>query len=182
MPADHTAPPEARVPNRRQALKTAALATVGTLGGAAALNAVSPFILPGGQVFDTNRSHWAKALPPPNAPLGSDLEADVVVIGGGFTGLSAAYHLRGLLPGRRGAARGLACGNGASGRNGAMVLTMTEDRYIRLGRDPSIDRRLYDFTAGNLPALQALADELGVDCELDCHGALAGPGRARRRR
>ncbi len=82
-------------------------------------------------MIEANRSHWAAALPAANPGLERDIEADVAVIGGGFTGLSAAYCLKRegtkewvvLLEAER-------CGNGASGRNGAMLLTATEDRYM----------------------------------------------------
>lgn len=67
---------------------------------------------------------------------------DVAVIGGGFTELSAAYYLRSkrplrsvlLLEARR-------CGNGASARNGAMLLTLTEDRYMQAGSDFALDKK-----------------------------------------
>ncbi|MES1150796.1 MAG: FAD-dependent oxidoreductase, partial [Dongia sp.] len=41
-------------------------------------------------------SWWRASVtgtPPDYAPLEGDVEADVAIIGGGFTGLSAAYHL-----------------------------------------------------------------------------------------
>ena len=55
------------------------------------------------------------------------------MLGGGFTGLSSAYYIRTLSPQKRVVlleAKG--CGNGASGRNGAMVLNLTDDRYMQL--------------------------------------------------
>ena len=71
------------------------------------------------------------------------LQADVVVIGGGFTGLSAAYYLTQSLPAKKvvllEASR---CANGASGRNGAMVLNL---KHTDVG-DPEVDRRMYQLT------------------------------------
>lgn len=158
---------------RRSFLKRAALVGAGTLGAAAALNSVTPIVLPEKRVFERNTSFWARALPPPAPPLATDLEADVVVIGGGFTGLSSAFYLRKTMPSRRvvllEASR---CGNGASGRNGGMVLTMTEDSYLRLDDDSAMHRRLYELTATNIRELQRLAAEHGIDCELECNGAL----------
>ncbi len=60
----------------------------------------------------------------PNPPLlAPRTSADIVVIGGGYTGLSAAWHLAGRFRGKRivllEAAR---CGYGASGRNGGQAL------------------------------------------------------------
>ncbi|MFK7792020.1 MAG: NAD(P)/FAD-dependent oxidoreductase [Devosiaceae bacterium] len=69
-------------------------------------------------------SWYAASLPPHlnrlRAPLGGDLACDVCIIGSGFTGVSAAYHLARagqrvvLLDGER-------VGWGASGRNGGQL-------------------------------------------------------------
>src|SRR5688572_9990907 len=59
---------------------------------------------------------------PDYAPLDGDLTTDVVIVGGGFTGLSAATHLAksgtgvALIEGNR-------IGDGASGRNGGQLGT-----------------------------------------------------------
>jgi len=158
---------------RRKLLKTAAIAGAGSVAGAAAINSLAPVLLPEVMVFEPNHSHWSKALPAANPPLNSDLDADVAVIGGGFTGLSAAYYLRKNSPGKKvvllEASR---CGNGASGRNGAMMLTLTEDRYMQWSGDPALDKKIYDLTVDNIHRLRELSAATGVDCEIEQNGAL----------
>ncbi len=69
------------------------------------------------------RSLWAATARPaiPAPPLTGATEADAVVVGGGFTGLSAALHLaeRGWKPVLLEAAEP---GWGASGRNGGQII------------------------------------------------------------
>ena len=161
------------ISNRRGFLKGSALAGGGALLGAAGLNQVSPLIWHEPPKIEPNNSFWARSQAPQNPKLATNLTVDVAVVGGGFTGLSAAYFIRRLSPHKSVVvleARG--CGNGASGRNGAMVLTMTADRFMNFGPDPSIDRRIYDLTAGNIRFLAQLSAATGVDCELELHGAL----------
>ena len=51
--------------------------------------------------------------------------ADVVVVGGGYTGMWAAWHVKQLEPEARGGpARGRRCGHGPSGRNGGFCNVM----------------------------------------------------------
>jgi glycine/D-amino acid oxidase-like deaminating enzyme len=162
-----------RIPGRRNFLKKSALAGGGAMLGAAGLNQISPWIWHQPLELQSNGSFWARSQPPWNPKLTEDLTVDVAVIGGGFTGLSCAYFLRCVSPQKSVVvleARG--CGNGASGRNGAMVLTMTADRYMNFSSDPSLDKRIYDLTAENIRFLAKLSTATGIDCELETHGAL----------
>jgi len=123
--------------------------------------------------FDPNQSYWSRVMAVANSGLKQDLEIDVAIIGGGFTGLSTAYYLKKADPGLRVALlEARCCGNGASGRNGAMLLTMTEDRYMEWSGDPALDQRLYDLTVDNIERLKSLSDETGIDAEIEQNGAL----------
>jgi gamma-glutamylputrescine oxidase len=159
--------------SRRRFLKSSALAGGGVLMGSSGLNLISPKIWHRPLPLDDNRSYWARSQPPQNPALTQDVSVDVAVVGGGLTGLSAAYFIRSVSPQKSVAvleARG--CGNGASGRNGAMVLTMTADRYMNFSAAPAMDRQLYDLTAENIRSLSALSVATGIDCELQTQGAL----------
>jgi gamma-glutamylputrescine oxidase len=159
--------------SRRRFFKMAALAGGSALIGAAGLNEIFPKIWPEPMAFESNPSFWARSQPTQNPPLRDHLTVDVAVIGGGFTGLSSAYYIRTLSPHRRVIvleAKG--CGNGASGRNGAMVLTMTADRYMKFGSAPAIDKHIYDLTVANIRRLSNLSSATGIDCELETNGAL----------
>jgi gamma-glutamylputrescine oxidase len=159
--------------SRRRFLKNAAYAGGGTLLGAAALNFASPLIWRERLPLQINRSYWARSQPPRNPKLEEDLAVDVAVVGGGFTGLSSAYYIRQASPQKRVVVLEAAgCGNGASGRNGAMVLTMTANRFMNFSSTPQTDKSLYELTAGNIRTLAALSGATGIDCELQTPGAL----------
>jgi gamma-glutamylputrescine oxidase len=159
--------------NRRGFLKTAAVVGAATSATAVTTNAVFPSLLPEKMVFEANHSHWSKTLPTVSSPLQVDLEVAVAVIGGGLTGLSAAYYLRKNQPSDRVALlEAVRCGNGASGRNGAMLLTSTEDRYMIWSGDPALDKHIYDVTVENAQRLSRLSTELNIDVEIELAGAL----------
>ncbi len=159
--------------NRRRFLQTAGVAGAATGVAVLTTNSVFPNLLPEQTVFEPNRSHWLKALPAVSSPLQRDIEANVTIVGGGLTGLSAAFYLKKSEPSARVVVlEAVRCGNGASGRNGAMLLTSTEDRYMNWSGDPALDRRIYDLTVDNAQRLVQLSSELGFDAEVELHGAL----------
>jgi len=141
--------------------------------GAWALNGVSPAVFPERPIFDLNRSLWMRLQPPHNAPLTTDLEVDVAVIGAGYTGLSAAYHIKKAAPGKRVAvfeARG--AGNGASGRNGAMLLPNTANEYLHFASPPELHKRVYDLTVESMKRLVTLAAGSNITGAVGPVGAL----------
>jgi gamma-glutamylputrescine oxidase len=159
--------------NRRQFFKRCAWATAGTAAGAFALNEISPLVLPERPVFDVNQSLWMDAQPPHNPPLSRDLQADVAIIGGGFTGLSSAYHIAQADPGWKVVlleARGV--GNGASGRNGGMLLPNTANEYMKLSSPPELHRKIYQATVDSMRELLVLAEQSDLPGAVQPLGAL----------
>ncbi|QOR37942.1 FAD-binding oxidoreductase [Billgrantia diversa] len=124
---------------------------------------------------DTNMppSLWADTAqpPPPRPPLEGQQRTDVLVVGGGFTGLSAALAL---------AERGIdatlvdACsvGWGASGRNGGQVipgLKYDPDELIaRYGRD--LGERMIDISGRNSDVVFDLIKRHDIRCEATRNG------------
>jgi glycine/D-amino acid oxidase-like deaminating enzyme len=102
------------------------------------------------RAFDDNAAAWLIGAPPdtPTPPLTRDLDVDVAIIGGGFTGVSTAYHLSRRCPELGIAlleARQLA--NGASGRNGGLVLngiSVLENDFDRIAREHAVTRSAID--------------------------------------
>lgn len=134
--------------------------------------------------FDENRSAWwaaASAASPyaPLPPLARDIDCDVAIVGGGFTGTSTAYHLARRFPERRIVlceARLLA--NGASGRNAGLVLNWVNGAETT---DLEAARRIYDATSGGIDALATRIREHGLDVAFRRDGVIeivTDPARA----
>ena len=75
-----------------------------------------------------SKSFWLESLPQtitPNPALSGSKKANVVVIGGGYTGLSTGYHLKQIHPDLEvSILESDICGYGASGRNGGFSMTL----------------------------------------------------------
>jgi glycine/D-amino acid oxidase-like deaminating enzyme len=111
---------------------------------------------------------WADLLPQPapRPPLAGDLDADVIVVGGGLTGLWTAWY---LAPHRRVVVvEAQQVGHGASGRNGGWCSALFPASADSLAALPGSSRALAQ--AQHL-AMRATVDEVGrvVDEErIDC--------------
>jgi len=123
------------------------------------------------------RSHglWEKTAPaaPKTTSLKGDLSADVVIVGGGFTGLSTALHLA-----EKGTSaivlEGIEIGYGGSGRNVGLVnagmWVMPDDLPGVLGQQ--YGDRLLDVL-GNAPKLVfELIEKHKIACEVEKQGTL----------
>lgn len=120
--------------------------------------------------LDHAPSYYAASSHPiaPFAPLDGDRQTDVCIIGGGYTGLSAALHL---------AETGVdvclveaeAVGWGASGRNGGQIgtgqrLWQTELEQM-IGAEDA--RKLWDISEDAKALVLSLIDRHGIDCDLE---------------
>jgi glycine/D-amino acid oxidase-like deaminating enzyme len=122
----------------------------------------------------TARGFWLEQAGPvaPRPSLTGQQTADVVVVGGGYTGMWAAWHLTRLEPGARVALlEANVCGEGPSGRNGGFVNTL----WFSL---PALRRRFGDAGALEVArAAQRAVDEVGRFCaeqEVDARYRRAG--------
>ncbi len=109
---------------------------------------------------------------PRSAPLNSDLEIDVAVIGAGYTGLSSAYHIKRLFPNRHVVVFEAKCaGNGGSGRNGGMCLTQPSIDYMSMVH-PDTHKLTYEATAQCIRELVGLMQAQGYGSDIRQHGSL----------
>jgi hypothetical protein len=81
-----------------------------------------------------------------NAPLKGSRKADIVILGGGFTGLSSAYHLIRRFPNKHIVLlEGACCGYGASGRNGGICSAAFSGLMTWVNRvGPELGRKAFD--------------------------------------
>lgn len=113
---------------------------------------------------------WYRATvetPPARPRLDGDIDVEVGIVGGGYTGLGAALELaaKGI---RVAVLEGAEIGSGASGRNGGQIHTGQrldpETLTTQLGADAA--RQLWDMAEDAKTSLYALINEYGIDCEL----------------
>jgi glycine/D-amino acid oxidase-like deaminating enzyme len=111
----------------------------------------------------------------PTAHLTEDTEVDVAIVGGGFTGLSTAYHLKKTEPNMRIALlESEVIGFGASGRNGGFNMTLfgltLGITAVRFGKEKARQAHIYMEKA--VHTLRDLVQELNLDCDYEHPGFL----------
>jgi glycine/D-amino acid oxidase-like deaminating enzyme len=122
------------------------------------------------------RSFWLDQLPArdPEPPLSGDTEADLCIIGGGYTGLWAALQAKADDPFRDVLVlEADTVGNGASGRNGGFCIgSLThglENGVSRFGDEMPLLERL---ARENLRGLTADIERYGIACDYEPTGEL----------
>lgn len=120
------------------------------------------------------RPFWTDrpGLHTPSPPLDQDLDTDLVVIGGGFTGLWAAWRALERDPDRDVTVlEARTVGYGASGRNGGFVsASLTHGLAHGLALWP---REIHDLQRAGRENLAGLVDDIraaGIDCDLEPSG------------
>ncbi|WP_292380704.1 FAD-binding oxidoreductase, partial [Mesorhizobium sp.] len=127
--------------------------------------------------LDIGKSYYvATANPAPDHPaLTGDAEADLVVVGGGCTGLSAALHAaeRGL---KVVLLEGGKIGWGASGRNGGQIIPGLRKGAKELVRafGPERAKALFDLAFEARGLVLDIIERHGIECDLRLTGHLVG--------
>ncbi|HEY2602236.1 MAG TPA: FAD-dependent oxidoreductase, partial [Thermoleophilaceae bacterium] len=120
--------------------------------------------------------YWLDALPPRDAypPLTSNSNADLCIVGGGFTGLWAALHAKKADPWRDVVVlEQETIGYGASGRNGGFVLSsLTHGINNGLSRFENEMPELERLAAENFAGMKEDIQTHGIDCDFEETGDL----------
>jgi gamma-glutamylputrescine oxidase len=110
-------------------------------------------------------SLWASTARPSCAfpSLSGDVQAEIVIIGAGYTGLSAAHHIAksGLMPVVLEANRP---GWGASGRNGGVITAKFRQSFrgIDAAHGRAMARRMYEIAHESVEIVEELVSEFGI--------------------
>ena len=126
------------------------------------------------------RSWWleeALALPefagPETPPLERDVTADVVILGGGYTGMWTAWFLKEREPALDVVLleRDI-CGGGPSGRNGGFVNGLYDEAGLLLERHGEGGRRTVEAAARSIDEVGVWCEDAGVDAWYEPSGDL----------
>ncbi|RME45987.1 MAG: FAD-dependent oxidoreductase [Chloroflexi bacterium] len=118
---------------------------------------------------------WFKTVDLENQKINETLRgshnADVVIVGGGYTGLSAAFHIRQKFPQKRIVLlEGACCGYGASGRNGGFCIAT--DLLGEVSTDPEEIRNRLEVSFYGMNFIKRMISEYGLECDFQENGML----------
>ena len=134
---------------------------------------ITPLVYSETMCFDPNTSFWALAQTPATPALSENLRVDMAIIGGGLTGLFAAYHFVSQFPQLKIVLlEARQVGHGASGTNGGMILPQTPNESFEISDDEATHKYVYGITARAIKELQSLVTVEGNGCDLILNGFL----------
>ena len=120
-------------------------------------------------------SHWLDGYPSPRPPLPGDRDADVCVVGAGYTGLWTAYYLKRADPGLRIVVlEAQFAGFGASGRNGGWLSGLVPGDRNAMAKQYGRDRVVAWQRALNdaVDEVAVVAEREGIDAGIVKGGTL----------
>jgi glycine/D-amino acid oxidase-like deaminating enzyme len=124
-----------------------------------------------------NKSYWLESLPGIEAaePLRGKNRCDIAILGGGFTGLSTAYHLRKMLPGVEvRVMEANVSGYGSSGRNAGFSSNLfgmgKAVTAMRFGKAKAIAAHHYMNDA--VDYVEDLIRENDIHCDFEKRGSM----------
>src|SRR6185295_4180167 len=131
----------------------------------------------GGPMTRTYSCHWSASRPPraANPAVEGDITADVAVIGGGYTGLATAYHLKSAEPSLDVAIlEAETTGYGASGRNAGFVMTLfgSSVGLMKMLHGNKRIREAHDYMVGAIDSLERMIADNSIDCDYERSGFL----------
>ena len=115
----------------------------------------------------------------PRPPLSTDAQADVAIVGAGYTGLWTAYYLKTLAPDLSIAiVEAETAGYGASGRNGGWLKGSMagEDKYLA-GLPEPLKHTGYRLLHGIVEHVHGILREEGIECGFHQGGVLFAAAR-----
>jgi glycine/D-amino acid oxidase-like deaminating enzyme len=116
---------------------------------------------------------WKRSLPTEHPALTGEIDLEILVVGGGITGVTLAYTLA-----EQGSAVGLLeahdIAGAATGRNAGFLLGAPGEPYRELielwGRDGA--RAVIQMARRSHQRIRELVETLGLDCDYRCRGSL----------
>lgn len=124
----------------------------------------------------SHRPFWldSPAAPEPHPPLTADTTADLVIVGGGFTGLWAAIQAKEDDPSRDVVlVEGESIAFGGSGRNGGFCdATLTHGLPNGLDRFPTEIETIERMAMENFAGLRATIERFAIDCDWNPSGSM----------
>ncbi|MEZ5899263.1 MAG: FAD-dependent oxidoreductase [Hyphomicrobiaceae bacterium] len=130
-----------------------------------------------GNFADGSSNYWLATRPEREIapPLRSDIKTDVAIIGGGYTGLSAAYHLKSADPSLSVTVlEAETTAFGASGRNAGFVMTLfgASAGLMKALHGKGAVREAHAYMERAITTLEAMLREHGLDCDYERSGFL----------
>jgi glycine/D-amino acid oxidase-like deaminating enzyme len=126
-------------------------------------------------VRTTRDNFWLDVPYEAGPPLTGDQEADVAIIGGGFTGMASAYFIKRRFPEKRIIVlESEFVGFGSSGRNSGIATHLLGHNVLPILKAQGVERTaaLHRQSASALSLLDELIDEHAIDCDRERPGML----------